>query len=201
MYFAIPIIILSAVSGTSNYGINNVFPNFTYGNIIIGTMSLIVAIISFINTFLRNAELSEEHRIAVIQWSKYSRTINTQISIKRNDRTEINDFLLICKTEMDRLMEQSPFIPRKIIIQFKQNFKDLQFELPSELDIINPTIIYKEKNDFLPEKIKENSPNDDQNNYSIIIFDEEKTNNITNNTPNNNNLEMIDKPLNEKSNN
>jgi hypothetical protein len=77
MYFAIPIIILSAVSGTSNYGIANIFPNFAYGNIIIGTMSLIVAIISFINTFLRNAELSEEHRIAVIQWSKYSRTINT----------------------------------------------------------------------------------------------------------------------------
>ena len=106
------------------------------------------------------------------------------MSIKRKDRTEINDFLIISKTEIDRLMEQSPFIPFRIISKFNHHFKNkLNFELPSELDIINPTYIYNEKkekidivilNDYLLPIIPNNqSINNNPNNYSIIMFPED----------------------------
>ena len=146
MYFSIPIIILSTISGTANYGISSIFPNFDYGNIIIGTMGLIVAIISFINNFLRHAELAESHKISSVQWSKYHRQISAELAITPNNRQDATEFILICKTEIDRLLEQSPMIPKYIQKFFKRLFiNKINFEIPTELDNINPVYIYNEQ--------------------------------------------------------
>ena len=153
MHYSIPIIILSTISGTANYGINSIFPEWPYGNIVIGTIGLFVAIISFINNFLRHAELSEAHRVANIQWSKFTRNLSTQLALHKNNRDDIDDFFIISKSEMDRLMEQSPIIPKKILKLFKnkfaKNIKNFNFELPIELDDINPTYVYNPSLSFL----------------------------------------------------
>ena len=149
IYFSIPIIILSAISGTANYGITSIFPNLVYGNIIIGTIGLIVAIISFINNFYRHAELSESHRISSLSWNKFHRNLTLELSLQRSERLNVNNLLLFCQNDMDRLIEQSPVIPECILLLFKKKFlKKLNCELPTELDNINPIYIYNKNYDF-----------------------------------------------------
>ena len=149
MYFAIPIIILSTISGTANYGIASIFPDLPLGNIIIGTFGLIVAIISFINNFFRHAELSESHRVSNLLWNKFHRNLSMELSLRRNERKDIGDYLLFCQTDMDRLIEQSPLIPEVILNDFKKRFiKKIIFELPAELDTINPVFINNNNNKY-----------------------------------------------------
>jgi hypothetical protein len=176
MYFAIPIIILSTISGTANYGIASIFPDLPLGNIIIGTIGLIVAIISFINNFFRHAELSESHRVSNLLWNKFHRNLSMELSLHRNERKDIGDYLLFCQTDMDRLIEQSPLIPEIILSEFKRKFmKKIIFELPAELDTINPVFINNN-----------NKYNLDYHHYIFKLF------NI------NNERELFDKMINDK---
>ena len=157
--FTIPIIFLSTISSVASYGIQQMFPSFDYGNIVIGTFSIIVTLLSAINNTLRYAELSESHRVTEIHYTKFYTSISTQLSLIRSDRAKIDNFLLICKAELDRLIEQSPAIPGKIKIRFKNKFrKKIQFALPTQLDTIMPIYISGRKDTII---------NIDNNDYQI----------------------------------
>ena len=210
MFFAIPIIILSTISGTANYGMDQIFRGIDYANLIIGTIGLCVAVISTISNFLRFAELSESHRVAAIQWGKFNRLITTELALQNSYRQSINDYMLICRSELDRLLEQSPNIPKQIQIQFKQKFNDvLNIELPVELDNIKPTYICKnDSNNYIiniPKYLYNKIDIKDHTNYYNI---KDYLNNLNNNNLdlssniiNNNNHDLSSNIINNNNNN
>jgi hypothetical protein len=57
-----------------------------------------------------------------------------------------NDFIAMCRSELDRLTEQTPDIPKKIEHQFLRQFEDLlQTDFyPPELQDLHPVEIYRE---------------------------------------------------------
>lgn len=143
-YIAIPVIILSTLSGAASIGSGGIFVGglAEYSNLIIGGVSIFTGIISTIGNYLRYAELSELHRVAAINWSKLQRNIATELALAPAIRTPAADFMLVARSDMDRLMEQSPIIHDKIIIQFKERFRKNTIEKPVECDAIKPTFIY-----------------------------------------------------------
>ena len=146
MNLGIPVIVLSTISGTANFGISTIFPaGFNYGNAVIGTLSLITGVISTVSNFLGYAQSEEAHRIAGVQWSKFKRSIETELSINPNERKDASEFIKYSKAELDRLMEQSPTIPQDIIDKFIKTFRKVKdVKMPEICNKLEPTTIYSE---------------------------------------------------------
>jgi hypothetical protein len=152
---SLPVIILSTFSGTANFGMGSIFPEtFTKANLIIGSFSLIVTLISAISNFLRYAENSEAHKIASVQWAKFQRNITTEISLSPPERMPASEFINLCRKELDRLMEQSPVIDDNIIRRFNKKYPDkkIDFKKPVIFGSIEHTKVYVRNipfNDFI----------------------------------------------------
>ena len=180
--FTIPVIIISTLTGTANFSqgtIIQIYPSFDiYLPLVIGALNLISGIVTTIGQFLRVSELNEANRNASISYGKFSRNISTELSLPPNERTYSGlDFIQICRNEMDRLIEQSPEIPMKIINRFEHNkkFKDIikpELINITSIDVYKPSTEEKTKeivagaagkfrNKFLTNKLKELEPEKD----------------------------------------
>jgi hypothetical protein len=127
MSLTIPVIILSTLTGTANFAIESFLPDPSfakYATAGIGTISIITGIISTVANFLRYAQASEAHRVAGVSWGKFQRLISTELALHPNERMDAMSFLKMGRIELDRLIEQSPTIPPKIIALFEIAFKD-----------------------------------------------------------------------------
>jgi hypothetical protein len=159
--YQLPIIVLSALSGTGNFVSSN-FPEYTSTIILaIGGLSMFTSIISSVAQFLKVSQLSESHRMSYLSWEKFHSTIKFQINKKRANRDNIKDFLSVIVPEYQRLKEISAEIPKHIYESVKHNKKHLKkMQVPYMLDGFKPVVPYKE--------IEED---DDENDNEIINID------------------------------
>ena len=163
LWFALPVIVISTITGTANFAQGS-FPDSwkTYVPLGIGFLNLSAGLITTISQFLRVSELLEGHRAASLAYSKFSRNISVELSLPVKERTANgSEFLNSCRAELDRLVEQSPNIPEKIIKGFMKRFpepeedssgnpitKGYTFFRPEILDI-KPITIYRDKEEEL----------------------------------------------------
>lgn len=153
--FTIPVIIFSTILGTASFS-QSTFP-VSYQPYIpmgIGTLNIISGIITTVAQFTRVSELSEANRVASISYGKFSRNIATELSLPPEFRSYSGiDFVQICRSEFDRLVEQSPIIPLDILQKFME-------EIEGE-DITKPDIM-------TVSKIEEYRPTKEEKAASII---------------------------------
>lgn len=157
MIITIPVIVLSTLTGTANFGLSSMVPpNLqSYAQIGIGGVSLVTGIISTIGNFLRYAQGMEAHRGAAISWGKLHRKISVELSLPRNQREPPMDFLLVCRSELDRLIEQSPSIPDSIINDFTSTFPGVELTAPVKWNDLEKTTAYVPKEDRATHLISE----------------------------------------------
>ena len=131
MILTIPVIVLSTLTGTANFGLGSTVPaSFqTVAQLGIGGVSLFTGIISTIANYLRYAQRMEAHRGSAISWGKLYRKISVELALARPLREKCMDYLRVSRSEMDRLTEQSPSIPDDILKKFKNEFDEKQVEL------------------------------------------------------------------------
>ena len=123
MRFSIPVIVISTITGTANFAQSG-FPESIKGwaPLIIGTLNLAAGLITTIAQFLRVSELLEGHRAASIAYSKLSRNIAVELSLPSDERSMPGiDYIKQCRSDIDRLIEQSPPIPPEILSTFDKN--------------------------------------------------------------------------------
>jgi hypothetical protein len=160
--YQLPIIILSALSGTGNF-ISSYFP--TYSEIIIlsvGGLSIITSIVSSVAQFLKVSQLSESHRISYLSWEKFHSTIKFELNKRRKRRECIKDFLGLIIPEYQRLKEISANIPKDICDSVKRNKKIKDMIIPYTLNGFHPVRPYNEE---------DNSSNEDENDNGLITLD------------------------------
>lgn len=148
--YTIPVIIMSTLAGTANFGIDSYVPEEykQYAQMGIGSVNILAGIISTLQNFFRYAELMESHRSCGISWSKLQRDISVELALDPLRRKHAYDFLKLCRAEYDRLMEQSPSIPADIINIFKKQFKkNNDFKRPDICNGIEHCLIYEPTND------------------------------------------------------
>jgi hypothetical protein len=122
--FSIPVIILSTLTGTANFAINSVPEEHKEtAQLTIGAVNIFAGVISTLQSFLRYAENMESHRVSAQSWSKLERNIQVELVQDPSRRTNAHDVMKITKAEYDRLIEQSPLIPPKILATFENKFK------------------------------------------------------------------------------
>jgi hypothetical protein len=111
--FTIPVIILSTLSGTASFTLNTFPENIrSYIPLIIGGVNIFVGILQTMTQFMQINELTGYHKKASINYQILSRNIITELALPINERTyNAKDFIMICKKELDKIIEQSPNIP------------------------------------------------------------------------------------------
>jgi len=149
MAMTIPVIVLSTLTGTANFGLSSMVPPDlqSYAQLGIGGVSLITGMISTIANFLRYAQGMEAHRGAAISWGKLHRKISVELSLPRDQREVAMDFLLVCRSELDRLIEQSPSIPDEIVDSFTNTFPGVELTAPVKWNDLEKTVPYVPKHD------------------------------------------------------
>lgn len=149
LYVTLPVIVLSTLTGTANFGMGSIFPENLQGiaQLGIGGVSLITGIISTIANFLEYAQKMEAHRGASISWGKLHRKIAVELSLPRAQREPCMEFLIVCRAELDRMIEQSPAVPDDIIMEFKKEFPDSELSKPIKWNDMEKTLIHVPKDE------------------------------------------------------
>jgi len=145
--FSIPVIILSTLTGTANFGMDSYVPEGAKqgATAIVGGLNLFAGLLSTLQNFLKVAENMESARNSCVSWGKLQRSIQIELSLDTKRRQNSHDFLKICRSEYDRLTEQSPIVDDDIIAEFKKKFKEYKISKPSICNGLDKCDIYRIK--------------------------------------------------------
>ena len=145
LWFALPVIIISTITGTANFAQES-FPDEAkvYAPLAIGFLNLTAGLITTIAQFLRVSEKLEGHRASSIAYSKLARNIQVELSLPVSERTiDGSSFIMECRAQLDRLLEQGPNLDDKVISKFDEKFKNHKFFKPAIIDL-RPVEVYKD---------------------------------------------------------
>jgi len=146
LYFMLPLIIMSTVAGTANFA-QATFPEKIqpYVPQVIGAINLVSAIMTTIYQFLKISEYMESHRISSINYGKLARTITVELNLPVKDRNSGGaECVKVSRNEIDRLIEQSPAIPKSILYRYERKFAGKGLSEP-EIIVINKVDVYEDQ--------------------------------------------------------
>ena len=126
LWYMIPVIILSTITGTANFAQDRV--SIEYQGIfamIVGSVNLFTAILTTIAHFLKVAELKEGFNIALRNWDKYNRTLKLELMKKPDERGPKKQVIIDAKKQYDKLIDDSPILPQDIVKCFMRKFKNI----------------------------------------------------------------------------
>lgn len=149
-WFTIPVIICSTLAGCANFSQGAVKGSDfeDYFPVLIGSVNLFAGMLSTIHQTLKYPSLEESHRISSISFGKFSRNVSLELGLPPQDRSSNGvDYLRQARAEFDRLLEQSPHVPRHIIEEFDKLWGHVDICKPDILSV-KPVKIYDE-NSFM----------------------------------------------------
>jgi hypothetical protein len=108
-----------------NFAVDSYIPkDFQHGfTAVVGGFNIFCGILGTLLAFLKYAELYEAHRISALAWAKLSRNIEIELALHKDRRKPCRDFLKVCRSEYDNLLESSPSIDTDIINAFNKKFE------------------------------------------------------------------------------
>jgi hypothetical protein len=147
LWINLPVIILTTLGGTASFGVQSIFADNSamkqYASFAIGGVSLFAGILTTIGNYLRYAQLEESNRVASIAWGKFQRLIAVELALNPIERMDSMDFLKICRSDLDRLIEQSPPIPKEAIAIFERKFGEVRhLKKPDICGALEHTTVY-----------------------------------------------------------
>lgn len=141
-WLSIPSVTLTALAGATTIGLTQLNPTAqTYITIVVGIVTISTGVLTSINQLIKAPQFSEGHRIASIAYGKLYRVISNELALRRDQRTNAQEFLKVIRVEQDRLEESCPVIHSNIIRRFNQKVEsNVTLEKPEivgELDHIH----------------------------------------------------------------
>lgn len=156
VWFNIPIIILSTVTGSGNFASTNISKEYqTIVVCIIGLLNILNGIIATISTFIGSFQNAENHRVSSIAWYKLYTKISLELTKNDTDKQSYHDFSNEIFNEHDHILEISPSIPDDVRAWFmcveyddENNIYDYTKNGPCNKCIYFPCgcVTYKNKN-------------------------------------------------------
>lgn len=136
MWFTIPVIIISTLTGTANFAQEHFPDSRSLVAMVIGSFNIFAAIMTTIQQFLKISEVNEAHRVASLSWDKFYRGVRLTLAKKRSERMPVHHQLKVLNEEFDRMMELSPPISQSVVAQFHKEFHNQ----PGYSSVIKPDI-------------------------------------------------------------
>lgn len=133
-WLAYPSIVIASITGVGGFAVLNPSGNDgvssdTKTRIMIiqyffAFLNVLAGILSSISKFSQSLPLSEAHSTMCVQWSKFYRCIDMELSLDIKHRSGVVDFIMKSREEYDRLLDESPDIPACSIKAFLVQFPD-----------------------------------------------------------------------------
>ena len=133
-YLSYPSIVIASITGVGGFAVLNPsgsenVSHDTKTKIMIvqyffAFLNVLGGILTSIGKFSQSLSLSEAHSAMCIQYSKYYRNIDMELSLDVQDRTCVVDFVRKCREEYDRLLDEAPDIPSISIQAFNLEFPE-----------------------------------------------------------------------------
>lgn len=119
-YLGVPSVVFSAIVGTGVLA--SIGQNISiWGKLIGGIISMIVAILTALQTFLTYGEKSMLHKFSGTNYEILKREIQTALTINYRDEEISNDIIIELQKRMDMLAKEAPEIPEQIWEQVLKN--------------------------------------------------------------------------------
>lgn len=144
-FIAIPVIILSTLSGTASVGSSALFEGETkLSSIVIGLVAIGVGILNTIQNYFAFSRKAESHRIAYLHYGKLFSTIRVELSLPRDERMLPQDILKALRESMERLAETTPSPPLHVLEEFNKKFQheDKTISRPVEVNGLQKITIH-----------------------------------------------------------
>jgi hypothetical protein len=112
LYLGIPVVVLSAVVGTSAFATLSADVNVGL-RIAAGTLSVIAAVLASVQTFLRFGTRAEQHRVAAERWSSVRREIEKALALAAERVGDPKQVLDDVQARMDEAADKAPAMPNR----------------------------------------------------------------------------------------
>jgi hypothetical protein len=105
---------------------------------LVGIIGMISSLLQSFKQFYNADEKASEHRLISKQYSNFYRSIKLQLTLKREDRVIIKEFVNWAFKEYERLQQEAPIVNENTIIEFKEKYKQYNCYKPDicENDLI-----------------------------------------------------------------
>lgn len=108
--------------------------------VLVGTISVLAAVLSSLQTFLRYATRAEGHRIAALRYETLRRDMATTLALPRGSRGQVDRDLDSARQRMDRYAKESPTIGERQWVKLAAGF-DLSTVPPDPARRGEPVVI------------------------------------------------------------
>jgi len=126
-------------------------------------LNVMSGIINSISKFNNASKLMESHSIMCVQYSKFYRNIDMELSLEPKDRVSVVEFVTKCRLEYDRLLSEAPDIPSESIIAFNKEFKNKT----NKPDVCNGLSVIQEEKSSIFETILKRTSSEEPNSTSV----------------------------------
>jgi len=133
-YMSYPSIVISSITGVGGFAVLNPagsenVQSATKNKILIvqylfAFLNVVGGILTSLSKFSQSSQLSEAHSVMCVQYSKFYRNIDMELSLDPEHRQDVIEFVNMCRQEYDRLLDDAPDIPANAIIEFNLEFPD-----------------------------------------------------------------------------
>lgn len=131
-WLSYPSIIISSITGVGGFAVLNPGGNdekstdtqmkIMFVQYAFAFLNVIGGILTSISKFSESSKLSELHSVMCVQYSKFYRNIDMELSLDPQHRQDVVEFVNTCRQEYDRLLDEAPDIPANSIIAFNVDF-------------------------------------------------------------------------------
>lgn len=143
-FIALPVMLLSTLSGAGSIGSETLFGGIAEASIIIGFVSIGVGFLQLINNYFAWLRRAEGHKIAGITYEKLYNFIRVELALPRIERMVAKDILKVVRETMERLNEVAPQIPNDIIQEYQVKFdKYEKIKKPEITNGLEEIVIYR----------------------------------------------------------
>jgi len=87
-------------------------------------MNVVAGILTSISKFNNSSRMMEAHSVMSVQYSKFYRNIDMELSLETKYREDVLEFVNKVRLEYDRLLDDAPDIPSHTIEAFNETFPD-----------------------------------------------------------------------------
>lgn len=117
----------------------------TWKTVLVGMTGIIAGILTSFQEIFTYKQLSERHRISGLQFMRFFRDISVELSMHPKHRTEALEYINLKRLEFDKMLEQSPPYPEKILKSFNKKFSKAKVHKPDIANKLQTIIPYRRR--------------------------------------------------------
>lgn len=118
IFINIPVIVLSSIIGF--LAPLNMFENQA---VLLGSMSIFIAILKTVDNFFDFTKRCETHRMTSLNYARISKLLQIQLSLERDCRIQAIDLFDIVTNDLQNIRDAEPIVPDIVIRQFNSKYK------------------------------------------------------------------------------